>query len=70
MNIKAFTAAALLATAATTASAGGLMDEIVEAPVQDPVPVAQPAGSSRYLLPLALIAVLIAVAAGDSGGGS
>jgi homoserine kinase len=34
-TIKTFTAAVAFAAAASTASAGGLMDELVEAPVQE-----------------------------------
>ncbi|KQB98446.1 hypothetical protein AL073_06200 [Loktanella sp. 1ANDIMAR09] len=69
MNVKILSAVAIIATA-STASAGGLFDEIVEQDVQAPVVVAEPAGSGSIWIPLAILAVLIAVAAGDSGGGS
>lgn len=70
MNIKILSAVSIIATAASTASAGGLLDELVEQDVQAPVVVAEPAGSGSIWIPLAILAVLIAVAAGDSGGGS
>ena len=70
MDIKTLSAAVIMATAASTASAGGLLGEIVEPDVPAPVVIEEPAGSGSIWLPLAVVAVLIAVAAGDSGGGS
>lgn len=70
MNIKTLSAAVIMAAAASTASAGGLMDEIVEPDVPAPVVMEEPAGSGSIWIPIAIIAVLLAVAAGDSGGGS
>lgn len=70
MNIKTLSAAVIMAAAASTASAGGLMDEIVEPDVPAPVVMEEPAGSGPIWIPIAIIAVLLAVAAGDSGGGS
>ncbi len=70
MNIKSLTAAAIMATTASFASAGGLSDEITETDVPAPVVMEEPAGSGSIWIPLAVIAVLVAVAAGDSGGGS
>ncbi|MFO8124905.1 hypothetical protein [Yoonia sp.] len=71
MNIKTLSAAAIMATAASFATAGGLSDEITEAEVMAPVVVVEePTGTGSIWIPLAVVAVLIAVAAGDSGGGS
>ena len=70
MNFRTFTAAMIVAAAASTASAGGLMDEIVETEVQEPVMLPEPSSSEPTWIVLGLIAVLIAVAAGDSGGGT
>lgn len=70
MNIKTLSAAAIMATVASFATAGGLSDEITEAEVPAPVIMEEPAGSGSIWIPLAVVAVLIAVAAGDSGGGS
>lgn len=70
MNIKTLSAAVIMAAAASTASAGGLMDEIVEPDVPAPVVMEEPAGSGSIWIPIAIIALLLAVAAGDSGGGS
>lgn len=62
--------AALVSTGATV-QAGGLGDQIMEAPVvEDPVEVA-PAASSipSWVIPLAILGVLIGVASsGDSNG--
>jgi hypothetical protein len=70
MHIKILSAVVIMATAASTASAGGLLDELVEPDVPAPIAMAEPEGSGSIWIPLAILAVLIAVAAGDSGGGS
>ena len=70
MNVKNLVAAAVMATTASFASAGGLSDEIAETEVPAAVIMEEPAGSGSVWIPLAVIAVLVAVAAGGSGGGT
>ena len=62
-------AAAAIVLTGSAASAGGLANEIVEAPVvvENPVEVA-PAGSSvpSWVIPVAIVALLIGIASSDS----
>jgi hypothetical protein len=67
MKIKAISAAAIFAIAASSANAGGLLDEVVETPVVAPVVVEE---STPLWIPLLALAVVAAVAAGSSGCGS
>jgi hypothetical protein len=67
MKIKAISTAAFLAIAASSANAGGLLDEVVEAEVVTPVVVER---STPIWIPILALLVVAAVAAGDSGGGS
>jgi hypothetical protein len=67
MKIKAISAAAILAIAAPSANAGGLMNEVVETEVVTPIVVEE---STPLWIPLLALAVVAAVAAGGAGGGS
>jgi hypothetical protein len=70
-GIKAtLTAATAIALSGTAATAGGLADEIVEAPVvvEDPVEVAPAAGSiPSWVIPVAVVALFVGLASRDSG---
>lgn len=70
-GIKAtLTAATAIALSGTAATAGGLADEIVEAPVvvEDPVEVAPAAGSiPGWVIPVAVVALFVGLASRDSG---
>lgn len=70
-SIKAtLTAATAIALSGTVATAGGLADEIVEAPVvvEDPVEVAPAAGSiPGWVIPVAVVALFVGLASRDSG---
>ncbi|WP_333712815.1 hypothetical protein [Yoonia sp.] len=62
---------AALVAAGSVAQAGGLSDQIMEAPVvQDPVEVAPAAGSiPGWVIPLAIIGLMVGIASsGDSDG--
>ena len=67
MKIKAISAAAILAIAASSANAGGLMTEVVETEVVTPIVEEE---STPLWIPLLALAVVAAVAAGGAGGGS
>ncbi len=54
--------AAAICLAATQATAGGLSDEIVEAPVMQEPAMAAPAGSSSWIIPALVFGALVAVA--------
>jgi len=64
--------AAAICLAATQATAGGLSDEIVEAPVMQEPAMAAPAGSSSWIIPALVFGALVAVAvsSGDDDDGS
>lgn len=61
----AIAAAVAIVVSGTTASAGGLADQIMEAPVvvEDPVEVAPASSVPGWLIPVALLAVVIGIAA-------
>ena len=57
-------AAAALAVSGVAATAGGMADEVMEAPVVMAEPMAEPAGSS--VIVLGVLAALLIAAAADS----
>jgi hypothetical protein len=72
-SIKAaVTGITAIALTGTAASAGGLSDQIVEAPiVEDAVEVAPATGSlPGWVIPAAIVAVLIGIAASSNGSSS
>ena len=78
MKFRTLTAAAIIAIAASSANAGnpgGLLNEMVEREVEEQdefliAPAPSGSGSDSKWMLLGLIALLAAIAAGGSGGGT